>query len=394
MGALIAGYVGIYLCRKNLSVAVPLLQRAFGASKAEVGRIASVGTLAYAAGKLTLGPVADRLGGRRGFLGALVGVALLGAAGAFMPGLGLLAGCYALNRFAGAGGWPSMMKLTPTWFPPARTATVVAVLSLSYVLGGAAATLLAREIVARGGDWRAVLGLPSLVLAVIAVGCALVVRDGPLVETAGEKRAGRGFAALLAQLFKQPRFLLVCVLSFTLTLMREAFNNWGVDFLVAARTGTAALASAALQSTTFDLAGAVSILLMGVIYDRARPSWRGPIIASILAALAFAVGVLPRVQAASPTAAVWLVAAVGLLVYGPYSLLAGTLAVESGGKELAASASGVIDAVGYLAGVLAGELMGRLLDAGGYMLGFQCLSVVTAISAVLALGLSPRKVSG
>jgi sugar phosphate permease len=82
---------------------------------------------------------------------------------------------------------------------------------------------------------------------------------------------------------------------------------------------------------------------------------------------------------------------VGLLVYGPYSLLAGVLAVESGGPELAASASGVIDAVGYGAGVLSGEVLGRIVDAGGYRLGFQCLAALAAISSVCAsrLGRKP-----
>jgi sugar phosphate permease len=75
---------------------------------------------------------------------------------------------------------------------------------------------------------------------------------------------------------------------------------------------------------------------------------------------------------------------VGLLVYGPYSLLAGVLAVESGGVALAASASGVIDAVGYGAGVLSGEVLGRIVDAGGYRLGFGCLAALAAISAVCA----------
>jgi hypothetical protein len=40
--------------------------------------------------------------------------------------------------------------------------------------------------------------------------------------------------------------------------------------------------------------------------------------------------------------------------------------------------------------VLAGELLGRVLDYGGYRLGFHALAAVTAVSAVLALGLKPR----
>src|SRR5262249_31759703 len=136
VGALIVGYIGIYLCRKNLSVAVPLLQQTFGASKSEVGWIASVGTVTYAIGNVGNGPIIARLGARRGLLLSLVVVALFGAAGAFSSGLFALTLLYGVNRFAGSAGWGSMLKLIPTWFGPARTGTAVGVLSLSYVAGG------------------------------------------------------------------------------------------------------------------------------------------------------------------------------------------------------------------------------------------------------------------
>src|SRR5260370_45240 len=66
VGAVGAGYMGIYLCRKTLGVAVRLLQTGFHANKGQIGRIASLSTLAYAAGKLALGPLVDRAGGRAG----------------------------------------------------------------------------------------------------------------------------------------------------------------------------------------------------------------------------------------------------------------------------------------------------------------------------------------
>jgi sugar phosphate permease len=86
-----------------------------------------------------------------------------------------------------------------------------------------------------------------------------------------------------------------------------------------------------------------------------------------------------------------LVGLVGLLVYEPYSLLAGALAIESGGKEAAATAAGVIDGVGYVAAALAGTVLGRLLDVGGYTLGFEVLAGVTLVSAGIALGLRPTR---
>src|SRR6266542_856878 len=132
--ALVIGYIGIYLCRKNLSVALPLLQDAWHVGKAQVGIIASASTIAYAVGKLLNGALVDRIGGRAGFLLALLGVALFGIAGALSPGLGALTLFYSLNRYAGSAGWGSMVKLMPTWFHPARMATVIGILSMGYIL--------------------------------------------------------------------------------------------------------------------------------------------------------------------------------------------------------------------------------------------------------------------
>jgi sugar phosphate permease len=401
VAALIVGYIGIYLCRKNLSVAVPMLQTAFGANKAQVGVIASYSTVAYACGKLVNGALIDRIGGRIGFLTALAAVALFGAAGAFAPGLGALTLFYSLNRFAGSAGWGSMVKLMPTWFRPARMGTVIGVLSLSYVFGGAAAALLAKQVVHMGGSWRAVMGVPSAVLLVVLIYCAFVVRRGPLVAEPAQAPPDRGpetggpaeteetvrrWAAVF-DLFRRPQFLLVCALSFTLTLMRESFNNWGVDFLTSVQGGTKSVELAALQSTGFDLAGAISILAMGVVYDRVRPGARRWLIGGLLALLAAVVAALPGVGRAHPLAGAWLIGAVGLLVYGPYSLLGGVMAVESGGPRLAATAAGIIDSCGYVAGILAGSALGKILDLGGYSTGFRCLAVLTAFSAVLSLGL-------
>jgi sugar phosphate permease len=78
LGTLILGYIGIYLCRKNFSVAIPILQEHFSATRAELGLIASYSTIAYAAGKFFFGTVVDRIGGRAGFFGSMLLVAVLG----------------------------------------------------------------------------------------------------------------------------------------------------------------------------------------------------------------------------------------------------------------------------------------------------------------------------
>ncbi len=51
----------------------------------------------------------------------------------------------------------------------------------------------------------------------------------------------------------------------------------------------------------------------------------------------------------------------------------------------------LIDGVGYLAAILSGSALGKLLDLGGYRLGFGVLAAVTVTAAALAVALRPAE---
>ena len=174
-------------------------------------------------------------------------------------------------------------------------------------------------------------------------------------------------------------------------MLRDSFNHWSVDFLTEAQGERGSVATAALHSIGFDLAGAIAILGNGFLYDRIRPEHRGYLVASNLGFLALVLSVLPTVATQSLTLGAVLLGAVGLLVYGPFSLLSGVIAIETGGARQAATAAGAIDGVGYVGAILAGYGLGTLLDLGGYSLGFRVLAVVTAIATVLSFGLRGRR---
>jgi sugar phosphate permease len=108
----------------------------------------------------------------------------------------------------------------------------------------------------------------------------------------------------------------------------------------------------------------------------------------VLLALAAVLALLPHVR--STTEATLLIALVGFLVYGPFSLLSGVMALEAGGIGLISTAAGLIDGIGYLAGALAGASLGKLLDVGGYGLGFSVLAVGAAIASAVALLFAPK----
>ena len=393
LGCVILGYIGVYLCRKNFAVAVPLLQTDFGATKAQVGAIDSYATMAYALGKLFWGPlIVDRIGGKICFFMLLTGVAIFSALSAFAVTLPMLGLFYMANRFCGSGGWESMVKLVPDWFPARHMALAMAFLSLSFVFGGVCALLLAGQVAAMSGNsWRAVMGAPSLVLLAIIVLCWLVLaREKKLPGAAKSSKVEWRFSRFV-ELAKIPQFWMVCALSFVLTITRETFNVWTVDFLKTNSGGHMSSQLAALLSTPFDAMGAVGILLLGWILDRLSPGRRNWLLFGILAAVAALIFSLPSFARMPLWVVVTAIGLIGFLSYGPYSLLAGVLAVEIRGKEFVATVAGLVDAAGYLAGIFSGYCFGWILDRGGYGLGFHSLGIVTVLAALLCLGLYRKK---
>ncbi|MCC6234374.1 MAG: MFS transporter, partial [Verrucomicrobiales bacterium] len=230
LAVLVLGYIGIYLCRKNLSVAIPMLRDAFGATSEQLGQIASISTVAYVIGKFGFGVVIDRLGGRVCFLASLLLVGVMGVMGGLAPTLGALTVIYSFNRLAGSVGWGAMVKLVPDWFPSRWHAFAMAVLSLGFVFGGACASFLAGWIAGLpGSNWRWVMAGPAAVLGAILILCWLVLprahHSGGSVAPTGATGAPEdkgGFSmAQVKELFRVRRFWVVCGLSFTLTLLRE-----------------------------------------------------------------------------------------------------------------------------------------------------------------------------
>jgi sugar phosphate permease len=384
------GYIGVYLCRKNLAVAIPLIAGDLGVTRAQVGAVAGWSTLAYAIGKFLFGPVIDRVGGRPCYLLSLLGVVVFGLSGSFVSGLIGLGLAYGANRFTGSLAWGSMVKMVPTWFSPRRLPLAMAWLSLSIVFGGAAATLLAGQIAEwSGNNWRAVMGVPALVLLVLlGVNAWVLPRRPPAPDAGGapDQSDATGFHFnQLPQLFATRKFWVVLGLSFSLYLMREVFNTWTVDFFKT--EGGAAVSSriAAFLSMPFDLLGALGILVLGWLFGRLGSKGRTWLVFTMLSLLTLAIYALPHLFHHGLFVATTLVGLIGFLSYGPYTLLAGILSVEIRGKDYVATVAGMVDGVGYVAGYLAGAVFGRLVDAGGYRHGFESLAAVTFVAALLSL---------
>ena len=78
---------------------------------------------------------------------------------------------------------------------------------------------------------------------------------------------------------------------------------------------------------------------------------------------------------------VMVIGLVAFCLLGPYSFLPGAFALDFGGKQAGAAASGLVDGTGYLGGVLAGWAMAQISVSYGWGGVFVTLAVVSALAA-------------
>src|SRR5262249_60790266 len=112
---------------------------------------------------------------------------------------------------------------------------------------------------------------------------------------------------------------------------------------------------------------------------------RGGLMAVMMAIAIFALFALSKISRGGPASMpVFLSAAVALLTIGPYSLLSGAISLDLGGRRGSATASGLVDGVGYLSGFVSGLGIGALAERQGWGAAVGVLAgtcVLTALGA-------------
>ena len=414
---LLVGYMGYYLCRQNLSVAFAPLSLALGVDKNALGIISTIGTLLYAVGKLTTGAIADARGGRLVFLIGLFGSVAATVFFGFGSGVAFFAFAWGLNRVFQSMGWSGLVKVLTRWFPRSNYGTAMGLMTISYQLGGAVATLFAGALLGFGFGWRALFFIPAALLAVVGIAAIFLLRDAPedvghtlphepdpeeavpaVIAADPSLPDQAGYFAQFRVLLSQPVFLVMCGLSLILTLEREIFSLWMPAYFVDMGAGASV---AAFKSAVFPLLGCTGTVAAGWFSDRWLGGRRVPVIVVSLLALAAALFGLGHLGALAVFAqanlgaalnrdvlAVALVGAAGFFLLAPYSMVGGgVVALDFGGKKTAATAAGLLDGAGYLAASLAGVPVADLVVHRGWPFAYSVLAGLTLVGALACFGL-------
>lgn len=397
------GYVGYYLCRKNITAALPLLAEAFDYSKTDLGKIGSVALIVYGIGKLINGPLGDKIGGRKIFLIGMIGAIaanLLFAAGNSLTWFIIV---WSFGHYFLSMGWGGLAKTVGAWCPPEKNGTVMGFISINFQFGGVVATLLAGAIVAAGYSWQYVFIFPAGILAIVFIWSFFASKAHPNAVFADVEFPPATYKPLaeihredesieeehvnpievMKTLFSLKLFRILLVYSALTTILRSIFFFWTA--LLFTDIGLN-IKDAIFKSAMFPLAGCIGTIFIGWYTDhkvkdgnRARMMWY--MLAGLTVSL-IAMAIFSQGESVNTTLIVTLTALSGFFLLGPYSMSSGALTLDIAGSRGAGTCTGLIDGIGYLSASASIYLSGWMSENFGWSSVFYLLVICSALSTL------------
>ena len=389
-------YATFYMGRYNLNVFKGQFGRTYHLDKAQVGIILTAGFWTYALSVMFNGPLADKFGGKRAIILGACGAAavnlaigllfLNGWSSKLIVGMSLL---YAVNCYFQSFGALSVVKVNAPWFHVRERGFFGGVFGVMISLGYTFAYTLGGAILANMSFYWVFI-IPSALLLAMALVDSFLLRDTPgsagfadfdTGDATGTDTSPIDLKYIFQKIFTNKIIVTLAAAEFCTGFVRQGLLAYFTEFLGEVHHIKVGSGLFSLATTGITVGGIIGGILCGWLSDRFFQSRRAPVaflfylgqIAS-LAALGFATDA--RVAAA-------LVGISCIWIFGVHGMLSGTAAADFGGKKAAATATGILDGVQYLASGFTGFWLGGLIDRHGWQIWIPCIIPFAALGAIL-----------
>jgi MFS transporter, ACS family, hexuronate transporter len=369
-----------YLDRQTLPVAIKAIEQDIPVTNEQFSLLQSSFLIAYAVMYAAGGKLMDVVGTRTGFLVIMLFWSLACASHGLATSVGMLAVSRLLLGMGEGGGFPAATRAVAEWFPVNERSTAMGIVNAGTAVGGVVAVPLLAFVITMA-DWRAVFYLTAI------IGLAWTVwwwseyqppeRHARLGQD--ERRLLAPVMAAGRSLEAPPRWLALLRLRQTWGLGVAKFLSdaawyfylfWMPKYLYDARgfdikaVGAYAWIPYAAAGVGCLVGGWLSsrLLTRGVALDRARKI-----------ALGLSAAVMPAVLFVPSAPVAWALAIFSLAYFGQqsWSTLVMILPADIFPRGAVGSVAGLVGFGGAMGGVVFGQVVGALLDAGfGYGLVF------------------------
>ena len=420
-----AGYGVFYFVRKNISIAIPLLEQSLGISKAAIGLIVSVSDVVYGISKFVNGFLGDRCNPRYFMAVGLLGSALANFMFGMNTAFAVLLIAWVLNGWFQGMGSPPCTRIICHWFSSKERGTYWSIWNTSHQVGLSIVLVMGGYLGEHFG-WQYVFCVPAAIAGLVSLFLLERLRDtpgslglpipevytgekpfeapttdttAPAANADGENQSASNnttgkkstqiveekqstaefFRFLCNHVFNNSYIWAVCLANFFIYILRYGFVNWGPSYL---KSQGITLTTAGFTMACFEVAGLFGSLLAGWLTDRYFKGKRAPVCVAYMIVTLVGVFAFWKLPAGSSALVYTLMfVLLGFFIYGPQVLVA-IMATDYATKKAAATAVGMTGLFGYLSSIVAGWGMGRILDVYNWDTAFMMLLGCTVLTII------------
>ena len=389
-------YASFYLCRTNISIAIPGIMAEFAITKTQMGGVLSSLFIAYAIGQFINGQFADKFGARKMITIGILLSAVMNIIFGFIGGiLILMMVVWALNGYFQSMGWSSCVKTIANWFPLKRRGKTCGILGTSYQMGNVLSWLLGGFIIGNFG-WRFGFWVPALIFIAVGIFWYRKAKNAPeevglpTIEeeergiAAGDIRKDHhiGFKKTAKMTLLNPYIWAVGLGLLCLNIIRYGFLDWVPTYMFEVQK--LSISTAAYKSLLLPFAGSLGALSAGYISDKIFKSKRSPVIVLMLLLLVLFTWIYPQIPVGDWLSGILVLMAIGFMLYGPHVIMVTAMPMDYGTRKAAGSATGFIDGMGYIGASITGITSGWLIDTFGWSAAFD-FWIAAAIAAAIIM---------
>ena len=177
------GYATFYLIRQNFSLAVPYMIAEYGYTKADLGIVMTLLSVAYGVSKFVMGNASDRSNPKYfstvGLLLSALVMLLFGTLPGVLSSIPIMCVLAFLNGWFQGMGYPPYAKNMVTWFSRSERGAWWSWWNVSHNLGGGIIAPLATLGIYLFGTWHSIFFFPALISIVLAVVTFFLLKDTP-----------------------------------------------------------------------------------------------------------------------------------------------------------------------------------------------------------------------
>lgn len=363
-------YALSYLCRTNLSIALPQMTAEFQWSTAAAGAVGSGFFVSYGVGHLISGILGDRLAVKKFMAVGLLGTSLCNLLMGVFPTYGVIFSVWLLNGLFLSTLWGPIVRVIAAWFSPEERNFPAVLVSLSS-MAGYLISWACLGVVIQFTGWRGAFFLPGILTLLFSLWFCIRMEAEPQklgLEDFSSSQAEKTESAppahiSLWKLAKKEHLVCFCIAAAAQGIIKDGITLWEPTMLTGLHHASPAQVSA--FSSLIPLCSLLGVVLSGKLMNRFCGREKKPALL-LFAACGLCCAVFCFVMGRS----LWLDAAffsvISALLMGVNTLLLTFLPLRFSIYGRASGVAGLFNFCAYLGAGCSGVISGWLADLGGW----------------------------